>query len=101
MKPSFHRFIENTDVVLELCEFLCHFGWNKSLLAFGSTCKALFEPAMDVLWCCLETIVNLLNVIPNFIQVDDHFVCDSISGNVFAYLIIECSLPMFYFRIAF
>jgi len=49
MKPSFHRFIENTDVVLELCEFLCHFGWNKSLLAFGSTCKALFEPAMDVL----------------------------------------------------
>lgn len=87
------RFINHPDVVLELCQLLSHFCWNESLLAFGSTCKALFELAMDVLWRSLDELVDLLRIIPNFVLVDDHFVCYSISGNgfnfKFAHLIVE------------
>jgi len=78
-----HRFFEHLDVVLELCELLCHLRWKKSLLAFGSTCKALFKPAMDVLWRSLDNLIDLLKVIPNLVQDDDQFVCYSISDNGF------------------
>jgi len=82
VEESPHRFIDNLDVVLELCELLSNLRWKKSLLAFGSTCKALFEPAMDVLWYRLHDIINLLKVISNFVRVDNHLVY-SISSNCF------------------
>ena len=77
------RFVENGDLVLELCEILCHFHWKKSLLAFGSTCQALFELAMDILWHSLYEFVDLLKVIPNFVQIDKEFVCHLIFDNGF------------------
>jgi len=82
-KSSIHQFVDNPDVVLELCELLCHLDWKKSLLAFGSTCKSLFELAMDILWRSLDELTHLLKVIPNFVLVDDQFVCYSIPGNGF------------------
>ena len=102
-KSPTHQFIETLDVVLELCKHLCHSHWKKSLLAFGSTCRTLFEPAMDVLWCCLDVIVDLLKVIPNFVRVNKHFVCYSISGMAFkfAYLITESRLYRVRCRMAF
>ena len=101
-KSPTHQFIETLDVVLELCKHLCHSHWKKSLLAFGSTCRTLFEPAMDVLWCSLEEIIDLLKVIPNFVEDGDHFVCYSTSGMVFksAHLIIESRLSRDRCRIA-
>jgi len=82
-KLSPHLFIENADIVLEICEILCQSRWKKSLLALGSTCKALFEPAMDVLWRSLDELDGLLKLIPNLMQDDEQFVCYSISGNGF------------------
>jgi len=87
LEISSRRFVENGDLVLELCEILSHFCWKKSLLAFGSTCKALFELAMDILWHSLNDLIDLLKVIPNFVQVDKEFVCHLIS-NKFAHLTI-------------
>jgi len=102
-KSSRHRFIETLDVVLEVCKHLCRSHSKKSLLAFGSTCKALFEPTMDFLWRCLEGIIDLLKVIPGYIEVDRHFVCYSTSGMVFefAHLIIESRLSRDRFRIVY
>jgi len=82
-KSPLHRFIENPDVVLELCELLCHLSRKKSLLAFGSTCKSVFELAMDVLWRSLNKFIDLLKVIPNLVKVNDQFVRYSISGSDF------------------
>ena len=91
-KSSTHQFIDNPDIVLELCKQLYRLRWKKSLLAFGSACTALFELAMDVLWRSLRSLVDLLKVIPNFVQVNGKFVCYSNSGNdsKIAHLIVEC-----------
>lgn len=82
-KSSPYQFVGNLDVVLELCKLLFHLRWKKSLSALGSTCKALFEPAMDVLWRSLDNLVGLLKAIPNFVEAHDKIVCYTISGNGF------------------
>jgi len=56
---------------------------------------------MDVLWYCLNELTGLLKVIPNFVQVDDHFVRYPMSGMIFkfAHLIIDPRLSRVCFRI--
>ena len=45
-------------------------GRSQDLIHLGVTCRLFFKPAMAVLWKNMNSLVPLLKVIPNFVQVE-------------------------------
>ena len=48
-----------------LLEILDHLNSAHAVINAGLTCKALSEPALDILWSKLPSIVALIQVIPS------------------------------------
>jgi hypothetical protein len=43
---------------------------RKCLLSAALTCKSFFEPATNLLWRCMESIIPFLKVLPEFVRID-------------------------------
>ena len=61
-----HALLKDAEVTRNLLEFIVETpGGRRSVSRVARTCKALSEPALNVLWKELDSIVPLLGLMPN------------------------------------
>ena len=44
---------------------------RKYLLSAALTCKSFFEPATNLLWRCMESMIPFLKVLPEFVRINE------------------------------
>jgi hypothetical protein len=67
------EFLQNYDIVCEVLEYVGEaqdgLRASASLVAVALTCKALSEPALDVLWRNLTNFAPLLKLLPSLTKI--------------------------------
>lgn len=56
---------------------VCGASYRHTLFNAAMTCKALHEPAVDLLWNHLPSVMPLMNLIPGLYCAEGQFVCGS------------------------
>jgi len=84
-------FFSNTDLLLKIFDYLL---WDDELNSDNAiackhtlaqaavTCKTFLEPALDRLWCTLDTLFPLLKLLPSFTQCEGTYVSESAHLNL-------------------
>lgn len=83
--PSLHYLHPRFDVLFNsdiLSLIFAHFDlvedpmvYRKSLYWAALTCKAFTEPALDVLWRSMNSLIPLLKLLPKLFLIEDEYVC--------------------------
>lgn len=67
-----HACLLVNEIVSEIIFHLLSDGYERSIVNLGITCKALYEPAMDILWEDIDTLEPLLMCFPRGVwKIDD------------------------------
>lgn len=86
-------FFTNTDLLLKIFDYLLWddddelnsdnaIACKHTLAQAAVTCKTFLEPALDRLWCTLDTLFPLLKLLPSFIQCEGTYVSQSTHLNL-------------------
>jgi hypothetical protein len=62
--PAMHKCLETPDLLEMICKVLKDDFGNHALSSLARTCRAFHEPALDILWNTLSSLVPLLKTFP-------------------------------------
>jgi hypothetical protein len=77
-----HRALLIDELLRHIFNYIESDDGSETLRGLGRTCKAWTDPALDLVWMRLASVVPLLQVIPGVRLVDGIYVCDALSPSI-------------------